>query len=267
MSRPDSSTLTRLRVAWRDGVAHVTLNRPDRRNAIDLRLAQELLDVCVDERTGTARCVLLDGAGEHFCVGGDLKSFRAQPDLPSHLMQVTSYLHAALGRLAAMPAPLVVAARGHVAGAGLGLACLADVLLTEQGATYRAAYGALGLTPDASTSHLLPRLVGLRRAQRMTLLGHVVDAEEAERWGLSTETVPAGRLPERAWQVASALAAGPTTAFEETGRLLRSSFARSLADQLEDESRTLSAVAATADALEGVCAFTDRRAAVFGGRR
>ncbi|GAA1291428.1 enoyl-CoA hydratase-related protein [Streptomyces sanglieri] len=267
MNEPRDRTFTRLTVDWDHGITHVTLRRPEHRNAIDLRIAQELLEVCVDERTATGRCVLLDGAGDHFCVGGDLKSFRAQPDLPNHLMQVTSYLHAAIARLAAMPAPLVVAARGHVAGAGLGLACLADVLLTEEGSTYRAAYGAIGLTPDASTSHLLPRLVGLRRAQRMTLLGHVVDAEEAERWGLSSETVPHGRLRERAWEVATRLAAGPTVAFDETNRLLRTAFARTLGDQLEDESRTLSAVAATADALEGVSAFTERRDAVYGGRR
>lgn len=267
MTQTNNHAFTRIRVDWTHDVTHVTLNRPERRNAIDLRLAQELLEACVDERTTNSRCVLLDGTGDHFCTGGDLKSFRTQPNLPNHLIQVTSYLHAAIVRLAAMQGPLVVAACGHVAGAGLGLACLADVLLTAEGATYRTAYGAIGLTPDASTSHLLPQLVGLRRAQRMTLLGHVVDAKEAERWGLSSETVPAGLLPKRAWEVAFRIAAGPTVAYKETSRLLRSAFARPLGDQLDDETRTLSAVATTADAEEGVSAFIDRRSAVFGGRR
>ncbi|MGA5700034.1 enoyl-CoA hydratase/isomerase family protein [Peterkaempfera bronchialis] len=266
MTRDPTAEFSRIEITWERGVTRLHLIRPERRNAIDLRLAQELLRAALLERTASSGCVLLTGAGDHFCVGGDLKAFEAADDLPSHLMEVTSYLHAALSRLAAMAAPLVVAAQGHVAGAGLGLACLADVLLTDESATFRSAYGALGLTPDASTSHLLPRLVGLRRAQHMTLLGHVMNAEESEKWGLSTETVPAGQLQKRALEVAVELAAGPTTAYGQTKRLLRSSFARSLADHLEDESVTLSAAAGTADAMEGISAFSGRRSAQFGVR-
>ncbi|MFJ3962831.1 enoyl-CoA hydratase/isomerase family protein [Streptomyces sp. NPDC090036] len=266
MTDDPAAGFRRIRITWDSGITRLHLDRPERRNAIDLRLAQELLRAALLERTASSGCILLTGAGDHFCVGGDLKAFESADDLPSHLMEVTSYLHAALSRFAAMPAPLVVAAQGHVAGAGLGLACLADVLLTDEHATFRSAYGALGLTPDASTSHLLPRLVGLRRAQHMTLLGHVLSAEEAQTWGLSTETVPAGNLHERALEVAGELAAGPTSAYGQTKRLLRSSFARSLADHLEDESVTLSAAAGTADALEGLSAFSARRSARFGAR-
>lgn len=159
----------------------------------------------------------------------------------------------------------MVAAGGHVAGAGLGVACLADVLLTEEGATFRSAYAALGLTPDAATSHQLPQLVGLRRAQRMTLLGHVLKAEEAVEWGLCTEVVPAGRLAERARQIAEQLAAGPTRAFGESARLLRAASRRALAEHLEDESTTLRATARTTDAAEGIAAFVERRPAAFQG--
>ncbi|MFG2298593.1 enoyl-CoA hydratase/isomerase family protein [Streptomyces sp. NPDC048603] len=264
MTQDPPEDFSRIEVSRVNGVTRLHLTRPERRNAIDLPLARELLRAVHLERTATSGCVLLTGAGDHFCVGGDLTSFGQAADLPGHLMQVTGYLHAALSRLAAMPAPLVVAAQGHVAGAGLGLACLADVLLTDENATYRSAYGAIGLTPDASTSHFLPRLVGLRRAQDMTLLGRVIGAEEALSWGLSTETVPAGSLHERAVEVAEKLAAGPTTAFGQTKRLLRSSFARTLADHLEDESHTLSASAATADAREGIAAFAARRTPRFG---
>ncbi|MFI1890550.1 enoyl-CoA hydratase/isomerase family protein [Streptomyces jumonjinensis] len=263
MTTGPAGQFRRIQVTWENGVTRLHLVRPERRNAIDLRLAQELLRAVLLERTATSGCVLLTGEGDHFCVGGDLTSFEQAADLPSHLMEVTSYLHAALARLAAMPAPLIVAAQGHVAGAGLGLACLADVLLTAEGATYRSAYGALGLTPDASTSHLLPRLVGLRRAQHITLLGHVVSAEEAQSWGLSTETVPAGLLHKRAVQLAEEIAVGPTRAYGQTKRLLRASFARSLAEHLEDESATLSASAATADAMEGIAAFSARRSPRF----
>ncbi|HEY5834409.1 enoyl-CoA hydratase/isomerase family protein [Streptomyces sp.] len=257
---------TRIRVDWHDGVTSVVLDRPHRRNAIDLELARELLEAALMERTAASRCVVLSGEGGHFCVGGDLKSFRDEPDLPGHLLAVTTYLHAAMTRLATLPAPLVVAARGHVAGAGLGLACLADVLLVEEGSTFRSAYAALGLSPDAATSYLLPRLVGLRRARRMTHLGYVLEAKEAVEWGLCTEWVPAGGLAERARAVAAQLAAGPTRAFGQTARLLDAAWRRTLVEHLDDEATTLSTTAATADAREGIAAFVERRAAEFGGR-
>lgn len=254
-------------VAWQGGVTHITLNRPHRRNAIDLQLAKDLLAASLLERTLNSRCVLLTGAGEHFCVGGDLKSFRENPDLPEHLLEVTSYLHPALTRLSAMSAPLVVAATGHVAGAGLGLCCFADVLITERDATFRAAYQALGLSPDAGVSHLLPQLVGLRRAQRMTLLGHVLTAEESLDWGFSSELTPPGGAVARAGEIAAGLAAGPTRAFGETNRLLRSAPRRAVADHLDDEGFTLRAMAGGPDAAEGIAAFIERRPAVFGGSR
>ncbi|HEX5594562.1 MAG TPA: enoyl-CoA hydratase/isomerase family protein [Micromonosporaceae bacterium] len=259
----DALEMSRIRVIWDAGVTQLILNRPERRNAIDLVLAQEFLEACLMERTAASRCILLTGAGPHFCVGGDLKSFQQQSNLPNHLLEVTSYLHAAIARLVAIPAPLVVAAQGHVAGAGLGLACLADILLTEEGATFRTAYGALGLTPDASTSYMLPRLIGLRRAQQMALLGYVVAAEEAVQWGLCSEVVPAGELLTRARSIAKDLANGPNLAYGHTSRLLRTAYERGLTDHLDDESMTLKATAATAHAAEGIAAFVERRSANF----
>jgi 2-(1,2-epoxy-1,2-dihydrophenyl)acetyl-CoA isomerase len=266
MTDTDATGYTRIRVSWRDGVTHLELARPQRRNTIDLTTARELLDAALLERTAASRCVVLSGEGEHFCAGGDLKSFQAEADLPGHLMAVTTHLHAALARLAELPAPLVVAARGHTAGAGLGLACLGDVLLTEEGSTFRAAYGALGLTPDAGTSHRLPALVGLRRAHRMTHLGYVLDAKEAVEWGLATECLPAGRLDERVEEVAAQLAAGPTLAYGRTSRLLHAAAGRSLVEHLQDEAATLTRSATTADGREGVAAFTEHRAPAWLGR-
>lgn len=259
-----TTEFTRIRVGRQDGITHLTLDRPERRNAIDLQLARELLEASLMERTAASRCIVLSGEGGHFCVGGDLKSFREEPDLPGHLLAVTTYLHAAIVRLTNLPAPLVVAARGHVAGAGLGLACLADVLLVEEGATFRSAYAALGLSPDAATSYLLPRLVGLRRAQRMTHLGYVLEAKQAVEWGLATEWVPAGRLDERTAAVAAQLAAGPTGAYGQISRLLDASSRRTLTEHLDDEATTLSAMAAAPDAREGLAAFIARRPAEFG---
>lgn len=265
-SDSDRVVFSRLTVTYEAGLTHLMLNRPHRRNAIDLELAREILAASLLERTAASRCVLISGAGDHFCVGGDLKSFLGQPDLPGHLGAVTGYLHAAMARLAAMPAPLVVAAQGHVAGAGLGLACLGDVTVTESGSTFRSAYAAIGLSPDAATSYRLPRLLGLRRAQRMTLAGYVLPAEEAVEWGLCTESGPPGSALRRARAIAEELAEGPTQAIGETNRLLAESSRRSLTEQLEDESLTLSRVARTPDAAEGIAAFLERRAPGFTGR-
>lgn len=255
-----------LRVACADGVAHLTLDRPERRNAIDLTTSRALFEAAHLPEVASARCVLITGTGPHFCVGGDLGSFGAESDLPDHLLAVAGYGHAAVARLAANDAPLVVAVNGHVAGAGLGIALLADVLLAEEGTTFRTAYAELGLTPDGAVTQQLPLLIGPRRAQRMILLGHVLEAAEAVEWGLCTEVVPAGRLAERAAEVAARLAAGPTRAYGETTRLLRQATRRGLAEHLEDEATTLRTVAATADAAEGIAAFTERRAPRFEGR-
>jgi 2-(1,2-epoxy-1,2-dihydrophenyl)acetyl-CoA isomerase len=257
---------SRICVTHEAGLTHLMLNRPDRRNAIDLELAQEMLRASVLEQTVNSRCILLTGAGAHFCVGGDLKSFYASTDLAAQLGAVTTYLHAAMVRLAALPAPLVVAAQGHIAGAGLGLACLGDIVVTEAGSTFRSAYAAIGLPPDAGTSWLLPRLVGPRRAARMTLLGYVLEAEESVDWGLCTESVDAGGARDGAAEIALRLAAGPTQAFGHTSRLLAQAAGRSLADHLHDESLTLSSVATTQDAREGISAFLQRRKPAFSGR-
>lgn len=263
---PSGKEFSRIRVTREGGVAHIVFNRPERWNAIDLTCARELLDAVHLRSVTTARCVLITGAGPHFSVGGDLRSFNAQQEMADHLLEAASYGHAAVARLVANDAPVVVAASGNVAGAGFGICCLADVLLAAEGTTFRSAYAALGLTPDGATSQQLPLLVGLRRAQRMTLLGHVLEAAEAVEWGLCTEVVPAGQLAERAGQVAEQLAAGPTRAFGETGRLLRSATRRGLAEHLEDEATTLRATASTADAAEGIAAFIEKRPARFEGR-
>jgi 2-(1,2-epoxy-1,2-dihydrophenyl)acetyl-CoA isomerase len=264
-SSSGSDGFSRLVVTHRGGLTHLMLNRPHRRNAIDLELARELFAASLLERTAASRCVLISGAGDHFCVGGDLKSFSRQQDLPGHLGAVTGYLHAAIARLAALPAPLVVAAQGHVAGAGLGLACLGDVVVTEKGSTFRSAYAAIGLSPDAATSYRLPRLVGLRRAQRMTLAGYVLPADEAVDWGLCTECGPAGSALGQARAIAEQLAEGPTQAYGQTNRLLAESSRRSLTEQLEDESLTLSRLARMPDAAEGITAFLERRPPRFTG--
>lgn len=257
-----------LRMSIDAGVAHLTLDRPDRLNTIDLPLAKDLLAAALRCAHGEqVRAVLLDGAGAAFCAGGDLKAFAAEEaNLPGHLRDVTAHLHAALAIFARLDAPVVAAVHGAAAGAGLGLVCAADVVLAAESARFVFAYTDLGLSPDAGTSWWLPRLVGRRTAMAMAMERRPLSAAEAQRAGLVTRVVPDDTLAEEAAALAGRLAAGPTRALGTTKRLLAAAWDRSYDEQLAAESELLSDLAATVDGAEGLAAFVEHRAPRFLGR-
>lgn len=249
-----------------DGVATLVLDRPERGNAIDLTMARELCDVLerwsVDR---SVRAVLLTGAGPTFCVGGDLKSFTAASDLPHHLVEVTTPLHAAMSMLMRLDAPVVAAVHGSAAGAGLSLAAAADIVLAAASSRFVVAYTAIGLTPDGSASWSLPRVVGMRRALELTLTNRRLDADEAVAAGLATRVVPDADLADDALATARGLAAGPTGALGAAKRLLRESLGNDLEAQLALEVRSLARAAGSSDGREGIGAFLEKRPPAFGG--
>jgi 2-(1,2-epoxy-1,2-dihydrophenyl)acetyl-CoA isomerase len=246
------------------GVATITLQRPEAGNAIDLALAQELRAAVLDvERDASVRVVVLRGAGANFCVGGDLRAFADREDLPAHLREVTTHLHAAIVGLARIDAPIVVAVQGSAAGAGLGLVCGGDLVVAEDAARFVVAYSRVGLSPDGGTSWFLPRLVGLRRAQELALTNQVLDAPAAQAAGIVTRVVRDGDLQEEVVALAAALAGGPARAVGEAKRLLRASFDQPLAVHLDAEAAALVRSAAQPDAAEGIAAFLAKRAARF----
>jgi 2-(1,2-epoxy-1,2-dihydrophenyl)acetyl-CoA isomerase len=248
-------------------IAYLTLARPDARNTIDLTLARELHNatsrLIEDDSVGA---VILSGAGETFCMGGDLRSFAAVDHLPDHLREVTHHLHAALNSIARMAPPVIATVRGFAAGAGLGLACAADIVLAGTSARFLSAYTNVGLTPDGSTSWSLPRLVGLRRALELVLTNRILDADEALEWGIATRVVPDGELQAEALALAIPLADGATSALGGAKRLVRESFARPLELQLQLETEVLAAAAGTDAGREGIAAFTEKRQPRFGDR-
>lgn len=249
------------------GLATITLARPDAGNAMDAGLARELLAVSVRCASDPGvRAVLVVGEGRNFCVGGDLRAFTAQGDpLPQHLREVTSHLHAGLAHLARMDAPVVAAVQGSAAGAGMSLACAADLVVMGESARMLMAYTRIGLSPDGSGTWHLPRIVGLRRALDLTLNNRPVSAAEALAWGLATSVVPDAEVQAAATAMARSLADGPTRALGSAKRLLHDSLDRTLETQLEHETIELCANAATADAREGIAAFFEKRAARFQG--
>jgi 2-(1,2-epoxy-1,2-dihydrophenyl)acetyl-CoA isomerase len=252
----------------RDSVAHVTLNRPDASNSVNMEMGRELMDAALHcDEDPAIRAVVLSGAGSVFCVGGDLKNFAAQGEhLPYHLKELTTYLHAAISRLARMDAPVVAAVNGVAAGAGFSLAMSCDLILAAESARFTMAYSKAGLTPDGSSTYFLPRLVGFRRAMELTLTSRVLSAQEASEWGIVNRVVPDEELSTEAGELASQLAAGPTKALGTSKRLLHTSWTETLETQMEHEAQSIADTARTADAREGIAAFTQKRTASFEGR-
>jgi len=246
-----------LLVERHDALAVLTLHRPDVGNAVDLPMARALMEAAIAcDEDDSLRCVLLTGSGRFFCAGGDLGAFAAAGERAAALIkEITAYLHAAIARLANMRKPLVTAINGPTAGAGVSLAILGDLALAASAAHFTVAYTAVGLTPDGGSTWLLPRLVGMRRAQELILTNRRVNAEEAAALGLVTRVVPDGAVLEEALGVGRKLASGATAALGEARRLLLASFDSGLETHMDRESQGIAAAARTPHGREGIRAF------------
>jgi 2-(1,2-epoxy-1,2-dihydrophenyl)acetyl-CoA isomerase len=251
----------------RDGVAFLTLNRPDAANGINRELAEELLLAVTSlADDASVRAVLLRGNGARFCGGGDVKHFATLGDgLGHYLREITTPLHAAIAQLVRLDAPVIVAVHSSAAGAGMGFVGAADLVVAAESAKFVMAYTGIGLTPDGSSSWFLPRLVGERRALELVLTNRVLSAAEALEWGLITRVVPDGELTAESESLAAQLAAGPTRAFGGAKRLMHQSFEHSLDQHLHSEIEEIARAAGTLDGQEGPAAFADKRAPNFRG--
>lgn len=241
------------------GLARLTLNRPEAANTLDTALSRALFEAAIEcDENEAIRAVLLTGAGKLFCGGGDINGFAAAGENVSRLAKnLTTILHGAVSRFARMGKPLVVAVNGPAAGAGLALAMLGDIVIAAPDAHFTVAYTAIGLTPDLGTSWLLPRLVGVRRAQELALTNRRVPAQEAAEIGLITRV--ADNVLAEAEMVASALAEGPVAALGGTRALLTRSQTTGLEEQLEWEARSIAVALRGAEGREGVVAFLSKR--------
>lgn len=253
----------------RDGaVAVVTLNRPEAGNTVNMPLAQAL-EQAVDEALAdpALRCVVLTGAGKLFCGGGDIAGFAQAPDASAYLFDLAGTLHRSVSRLVHGAKPVITLVNGPAAGAGLSLALLGDVVLSSASAHFTAAYGFVGLTPDGGMSWLLPRLVGLRRAQEIILTNRRIGAQEAQAIGLVTRVVENEALLEEGMALARTLAAGPIAALGGARALLAAGFQQDLDSHLALEAARIAQAGATAEAREGIAAFVERRKPDFTERK
>lgn len=238
-----------------EGIAHLTLNRPDSANSFDLPTATAFA-AAVDQvaESSDVGAVLLSGAGRRFCAGGDVASFHAADDPQAYIRELADVLDGAMQRFAALPVATVVAVQGAAAGAGLSVMLGADVIVASRSTKFVTAYAGIGLTPDIGLSWLLPRAVGQVRALELLLTGRVLDGPTALDWGLVTELVDDDPLT-RAREIAVGIAAGPAEALGEARRLVRSAWSMSRSEAGDEESRTIAERVGTEEAQGLIQAF------------
>ena len=249
-----------VQVETRGAVALVTLNRPDSGNALNLQMAMDLLAAAMTcARNSVVRAVVLSGAGRHFCFGGDLRAMVSRDSAGvDYVRELTTYLHAAISSFVRMDAPVIAAVNGTAAGAGVGLVAMADLALCASSSKFTLAYTNAGLTPDAGTSFLLPRTLGMKRTMELLLLNRTLVAAEALSWGLVNEVVSDELLLQRTLEVADQLAQGASRAYGATKRLIAHSLG-AFESQMVLESETIAAHAVGAEAAEGIGAFLEKR--------
>jgi 2-(1,2-epoxy-1,2-dihydrophenyl)acetyl-CoA isomerase len=252
-----------VRLDIRDSVAFLTLSRPASANTMNLEFGREFLAAAFAIEAAGARAVVLTGEGKNFCFGGDLKGMVASgADVGAYLRELTTNLHAGMTLLARLDAPVIAAVNGTAAGAGLGLVLAADLAIAARSAKFVSAYTAVGLTPDAGCTFLLPRAVGYKRAMELFLTNRSLDAQQALDWGLVNQVVEDEKLTETAAALGAQLAAGPTGAYGAVKRLLADALA-GFEVQLGRESRSISARGSLPEGREGIAAFLEKRAPQF----
>ena len=254
----------------RDGAAvKIALNRPDRMNAWSDGLSQDLLavlrEVAADE---TVRAVMLTGNGRAFCSGADLKD-GADDAVAGKLdtyTTLTRWYHPIVTTIREMPKPVLTAVNGPAAGAGLSLALAGDLVVAAESAYFMLAFVGIGLVPDGGASLFVPSRVGFARAAEMAMLGERVSASKAVDWGLINSAWPDAEFAAKAGGLLARLAAGPTRSYAGSKRELNHWMYDRMAAHLELEASIQGELAASADFVEGVSAFLQKRPPEFGGK-
>ena len=251
-----------------DGIATVTLNRPEAFNALDMQLAREFHEAIVAcSEDDNVRVVVVTGTGRAFCAGGDVKGFCEKIDtFGAHAKLLTTELHGAVSRMVRMAKPTITAVNGVAAGGGMSLALAGDLILATESARFTMAYTQIGASPDGSSGFFLPRLVGVKRALELTLLNPVLSAHEAMQWGIVNRVFADDQFQPEVQKIAAQLAQGATQAYGRTKALFYSSTSETLETQMEHETQMIAASGKTADFREGILAFAEKRQPTFQGR-
>lgn len=246
-------------------MAHLRFNRPAQLNAVDLSTSLAFLACCKEiAATPGIRAVALAGEGEAFGAGGDLNVLKDDP--AGAAPGLIGPIHEAIKLMASLDAPFIASVHGIVAGGSLSLAMACDLVIAAEGTKFNLAYVKIGATCDGSGSWSLPRIVGMRNAMAIALLGDTFDAAEAYRLGMVNKVVSKESLVAATGEIAQRLAAGPTLAIGRMKRMIRTSFDRDLPAQLEEEESQFIANAHSEDFRNAIDAFLHKRKPTFHGR-
>lgn len=248
----------------KNGIVSVTLNQPEKKNAINLTMFEELMmvfqEVTLREED---RVLVITGAGGNFSAGADLTP---QEGSDRHVLSSMRFYGSVGLALHQIPKPTLAKIRGVAAGAGLNLGLGCDLILASENARFSEIFARRGLSLDVGGSWLLPRLVGLHKAKELALLADVIPAAEAERMGLVNRVVADEELDTVADDWANRLAAGPPLALSQSKRMLNNAFNYGLAEAMEIEAAAQSVNITSQDCREGMVAFFEKREPVFKGR-
>lgn len=248
------------------GVATVTLNRPEKRNAVNRRMFEELeaaFDGIAEDRE--VRAFVLQGAGGHFCSGADLSAIDEAPASPATMLRRMNEIHRIMKKIVYCPKPGIAAVRGYAAGGGANLALACDLVVMAEDAKFAELFVKRGLVVDMSGTFTLPRTVGLHRAKELALIGDPIDARRAYELGIANRVVPVDELETTVKELAGRLAGGPPITLALMKKALNDSLSLTFDQVLDEESFNQSILFSTSDLQEAVRAFFEKREPRFTG--
>jgi 2-(1,2-epoxy-1,2-dihydrophenyl)acetyl-CoA isomerase len=265
----DESNYNNILYTINEGVATITFNRPESLNSLNIEALEETRDAIKHLSRAGARAVVLTGNGRGFCAGADLaESSKGWIDSPTPVeidlgALMEAYYNPFVRDLTNLEMPLITALNGVVAGAGLSIALMGDIVIAARSAVLRAGFADIGLIPDLGGTWLLPHVAGWSRAMAISMLGEALSAEKAHDWGLIYEVVDDAALSARAQEIAGRISRLPAKAVAATKKAFRQSMGSDLSTQLSVEVDKQRALGYTHDFLEGVKAFLQKRAPKF----
>jgi 2-(1,2-epoxy-1,2-dihydrophenyl)acetyl-CoA isomerase len=258
-----------IQLEMRDSVCVLTLNRPDRLNALNVQVANELKAAIAEAMERGARAFVITGAGRAFSAGGDLREMQeiAKRDgrVEAFFDEPLRRLNEAIVLIRETPAPFIAAVNGVASGGGCSLALACDLVITAESAKFNQAFIKIGLTPDCGGTFILPRLVGWKKATELLFTGDLIGAQAAAELGMINSVTRDEELMSTAMAMADKLAHAPTAAIAEIKKLLDASAANDLRSQLDLERKTQIESGKTKDFVEGVSAFLEKRPPRFVG--
>jgi len=255
-----------------NGVATVTLNQPDVRNALTPELRSAFRDVIASlEFQKNVRCVIITGAGEHFMAGGDIRTMVDRLNLTESerrtlILEGIHLLHLPILAIRRMGKPVVASIRGAAAGFGVGLVAACDLAIAAQDAFFTLAYCHIGASPDGGSSYFLGRTLGMKHQMELAFLGDRFGAERAKELGIVNWIVPTSELEIETKKLGAKLANGPTIAYANAKRLFNQTHHLSMESQLQMEAERMADSMLTLDHAEGVNAFMEKRKPIFKGK-